>query len=164
MSGDQYDMLNPGQIHSTLLSLPRRIRQALASEPTLDVSALAATAVPNGRSLLSILAHLAAAASTGREAIHDIVIQDRPSVDLAARPGPSATSLTAAIEQAAAELDNAGREVDSVAPGDWLRAGATAPGGETTALDVARDLARRTVGLLKEVETTVTALGRLPSR
>ncbi len=164
MTSDQYDLLNPGQIRSTLLSLPRRIRECLAADPTVDVSAMAATAVPNGRSLLAVLAHLASVATTGREAIHDIVIRDRASVDLAARPAPAAADLATAIERSTGELEQAAREVESVDPGDWLRVGVTSSGAETTALEVGRDLARRSVGLLKELETTVTALARMPSR
>jgi hypothetical protein len=167
MPGDRYASLAPANVAAALRSFPRRYREVLTADPSLDLDEVATVVAGDGRSLLDVLVDTVRTLSVVERALERTIVSDRPVlhrgvIDHRARDW--AHEPVSSIDDELAALDGVtesfAARIDEVASNDWLRS-ATLTGGVTvTALQLAQEAARTGSENLRALEGMVAELGR----
>ena len=159
MAPDRYRSLSPEAILATLRSLPRRYRAELATDPSIDLEALARSR--GGPSPTSIIAAAAAGVSARADGVHRAAVLEQPSLTIATDAPSEATSLDGALAALDAALAHAVEVVDALPTEAWARTARVAGAGlsgEMTVLELAQECAREGVEHLRELTALLDQL------
>jgi hypothetical protein len=162
MADDRYTKLAPANIAMTLRSFPRRYREVLNADPSVDIDEIAHIAADGGRSILDVLTDTTRSLTLLDRALERTLVSAEPTlhrgvVDAHEREWPVDTADSVAGELA--QLDEAAStlasRIDHVAAADWLRKARVTGGDEVTAQQIAQEAARTGAENLRVLERIV---------
>lgn len=149
---------SPADIVATMRSLPRRFREALATDDEEDQDALASVVGADGRSALDHVAGTGRMLALFGGALGE-VLNGRQPVLHAAITDPSArrwehaaSDLEGELSLLDTEADELAGRVERTAADQWDQVGRVAGGTELTALDLAKEAVQVAVAGLRATE------------
>jgi DinB superfamily len=161
--------LTPGDCAAALRSFPRRFRAVLATfDEDEKPDDLVHRPGADGRSAAQHADHVARSIALLRQALHDVLVHDRPVLpagvfdDGSALSGEGNGSVEAVLDSLSAECAALADTVDRTDADAWSRVGIVggAGGRSVSALDILREAVRIGSDGLREAERAVTEARR----
>ena len=157
MPDDTYDRLTPAQIIATFQSLPRRFKGELFGDPSIDVNELAHQQVAGGASPIGLVATATSAIDHFGRAAYRAAVLDNPAVPAMPTPTPGA-SLNDALTALDRTIAERVAELQGLPTSGWSRRASAAGLGERTAIELAQEAVRRSIGALRSLDAVMRQL------